>query len=123
MFAMALPGKPGAPTKETAAEVEKQHRRVVHLRLTHPKLTWAQIGKLTGYSAKVCERIFREERRRTESTKLIEHHRLRVLEELDLLFELQVEQRISRADVSSALRVLIAKAKVLGLPPPELPLA
>jgi hypothetical protein len=120
---MALPGKPGAPTKETAAEVEKRHRRVVHLRLTYPHLTWAQIAKLTGYSAKTCQRIFREERGRTESTKLLEHHRQMVLEEFDLLFELQVEQRISRAGLAGALRVVIAKAKALGLPPPEVPLA
>lgn len=82
---MALPGKRGATNSQNADEVAALHTRIVHLKLTHPRMTWKQIGAETGYHWKYCQSVFYKERAKSSGAKLIEQHVVEVLEELDEL--------------------------------------
>jgi cyanate lyase len=82
---MALPGQRGATNARNLAEVEALHAQIVHLKLSNPEMTWKEIGTITGYHWKYCEIVYRRERSKSTSGKLVEHHLLEVLEELELL--------------------------------------
>ena len=82
---MALPGQRGATNPQNADEVAALHALIVRLKFTHPRMTWKQIGEVTGYHWKYCQTVFYRERAKSAGAKLIEQHVVEVLEELDEL--------------------------------------
>lgn len=84
---MALPGQRGATNPQNADEVAALHALIVHLKLTHPQMTWRQIGYATHYHWKYCQTIFYKERAKSSGAKLVEQHVVEILEELDELAE------------------------------------
>jgi hypothetical protein len=89
-------------------------------------MAWARISDISGYSQKSCERIFREERDRTASARLIQERREQLFERFDhlynWLYEWAYDRTVAsgnvpdRTSVDLLLRALNAEAKLLGLP-------
>lgn len=127
---MTITATPRTRKRQTKGEVKEKHRLIVHLRVTHPNMTWDQIGRATGLHPKSCARIYREERAHSESSRLIEQHRQWLLEDYDRLLQAHQNWAFgsgrhsapppSGRKLNDLLKVMREKGKMLGLPESQL---